>query len=261
MRGVSLRVPRGSSVGILGESGSGKTMTVKSLLGVLPDGVSVTGGSIAFDGHDLTSGEASWKDLHGRRIGTVFQDPATWFTPHLTVGAQVDEVLRHTLGLSRSEAAATRAELLDHVGLREVSRVAGQYPHELSGGMLQRILLAIAVSGEPDLLVADEATTALDVTVQAEVLALVRRLRREHALTVLMISHDLAVLAHSCDYLYVFRHGVVVEEGPTDAVLRAPQHPYTRTLVADHTVFGIEAVRAAGAASGEPARQKEAAPL
>lgn len=261
VRGVSLRVPRGSSVGILGESGSGKTMTVKSLLGVLPGGVSVTGGSIAFDGHDLTAGEASWKDLHGRRIGTVFQDPATWFTPHLSVGAQVDEVLRHTLGLSRSEAAATRAELLEHVGLREVSRVAGQYPHELSGGMLQRILLAIAVSGEPDLLVADEATTALDVTVQAEVLALVRRLRREHALTVLMISHDLAVLAHSCDYLYVFRHGVVVEEGPTDAVLRAPQHPYTRTLVADHTVFGIEAVRAAGAASGEPTRQKEAAPL
>ena len=261
VRGVSLRVPRGASVGILGESGSGKTMTVKSLLGVLPGGVSVTGGSITFDGRDLTAGEASWKDLHGRRIGTVFQDPATWFTPHLSVGAQVDEVLRNTLGLSRSEAATTRAELLAHVGLRDVGRVAGQYPHELSGGMLQRILLAIAVSGEPDLLVADEATTALDVTVQAEVLALVRRLRREHELTVLMISHDLAVLAHSCDYLYVFRRGVVVEQGPTDAVLRAPQHPYTRTLVADHTVFGIEAARAAGAASGVPARQKEATSL
>jgi ABC-type dipeptide/oligopeptide/nickel transport system ATPase component len=109
--------------------------------------------------------------------------------------------------------------------------------------MVQRILLAIAVSGEPDLLVADEATTALDVTVQAEVLSLIRRLRDEHALSVLMISHDLAVLAHSCEYLYVFRDGVVVESGPTDQVLRAPVHAYTRALVADHTVFGIEAVR------------------
>ena len=201
VRGVSLRVPRGASVGILGESGSGKTMTVKSLLGVLPDGVSVTGGRLAFDGKEL--GEGAWTALHGRRIGTVFQDPATWLTPHLRIGTQVDEVLRHTLGLSRSEAATARRELLAHVGLREVERVAGQFPHELSGGMLQRILLAIAVSGEPDLLVADEATTALDVTVQAEVLSLVRRLRHEHALTVLMISHDLAVLAHSCDHLYV----------------------------------------------------------
>ena len=122
--------------------------------------------------------------------------------------------------------------------------------------MLQRVLLAIAVSGEPDLLVADEATTALDVTVQAEVLTLLRRLRQELSLTVLMISHDLAVLAHSCDYLYVFRRGEVVEEGPTEAVLHMPQHPYTRTLVADHTVFGIEAVRAAGtAAQVHPVRE------
>ena len=127
--------------------------------------------------------------------------------------------------------------------------------------MLQRILLAIAISGEPDLLVADEATTALDVTVQAEVLTLVRRLRREHALTLLMISHDLAVLAHSCEYLYVFRDGVVVEEGPTDRVLRDPQHPYTQTLVADHTVFGIEAIRGAGAPIGELILPREAAAL
>ena len=261
VRGVSLRVPRGSSIGILGESGSGKTMTVKALLGVLPDGVGIASGSIRFDGRELTEGETRWTDLHGQRIGTVFQDPATWFTPHLSVGAQVDEVLRHTLGLSRHEATTARTELLTHVGLREVDRVAGQYPHELSGGMLQRILLAIAVSGEPDLLVADEATTALDVTVQAEVLTLVRRLRREHALTVLMISHDLAVLAHSCEYLYVFRDGVVVEEGPTDSVLHDPQHPYTQTLVADHTVFGIEAIRDAGAPTGERTLAREAAPL
>lgn len=259
VRGASLRVPRGASVGILGESGSGKTMTVRSLLGVLPDGVSVTDGRITFDGRDLTAGDVPWSELHGRRIGAVFQDPATWLTPHLTVGSQVDEVLRRTLGLRRDEVAAARDELLAHVGLRDVERVAGQYPHELSGGMLQRLLLAIAVSGEPDLLVADEATTALDVTVQAEVLMLLRRLRREHALTVLMISHDLAVLAHSCDYLYVFRKGEVVEEGPTDAVLRAPQHPYTRTLVADHTVFGIDAVLSGDAVSGEQIRQREAA--
>ena len=228
VRGVSLRVPRGASVGILGESGSGKTMTVKALLGALPDGVAVTGGSVS---------------VEGDRIGSVFQDPATWFAPHLTVGAQVEDVLRHAHGLSRAEAAARRRELLTHVGLHEPDRISAQYVHELSGGMVQRILLAIAVSGEPDLLVADEATTALDVTVQAEVLGLIRRLREEHALSVLMISHDLAVLAHSCEYLYVFRDGVVVEEGPTDRVLRSPAHPYTQALVADHTVFGIEAVR------------------
>ena len=261
VRGVSLRIPRGSSVGVLGESGSGKTMTVRALLGVLPGGVSVTGGTIGFDGEDLTSVESSRRDIHGRRIGTVFQDPATWFTPHLTVGAQVDEALRHTHGLSKRSAASARAELLGHVGLHDVERVAGQYPHELSGGMLQRILLAIAVTGDPDLLIADEATTALDVTVQAEVLELIRRLRRERSLTVLMISHDLAVLAHSCEYLYVFRSGEVVEQGPTEQVLRAPQHPYTQTLIADHTVFGIEAVRNSSALMDDPTSPKETIPV
>ena len=238
VRGVDLRVPRGASVGILGESGSGKTLTVKALLGALPDGVEVTGGSI---------------DFAGERIGSVFQDPATWFAPHLTLGSQIDEVLRHAQGLTRVEAAERRRELLTHVGLDDPDRISAQYVHELSGGMIQRILLAIAVSGEPDLLVADEATTALDVTVQAEVLGLIRRLRAEHALSVLMISHDLAVLAHSCEYLYVFRDGVIVEAGPTDQVLRAPQHPYTRELVADHTVFGIEAVHRAAAEAAEEA--------
>ena len=242
VRGVDLRVPRGASVGILGESGSGKTLTVKALLGALPDGVEVTGGSI---------------DFAGERIGSVFQDPATWFAPHLTLGSQIDEVLRHAQGMTRAEAAERRRELLTHVGLDDPDRISAQYVHELSGGMIQRILLAIAVSGEPDLLVADEATTALDVTVQAEVLGLIRRLRAEHALSVLMISHDLAVLAHSCEYLYVFRDGVIVEAGPTDQVLRAPQHPYTRELVADHTVFGIEAVRRA-AAEAEAAEEAEA---
>ncbi|HLR44323.1 MAG TPA: ATP-binding cassette domain-containing protein, partial [Brevibacterium sp.] len=134
-------------------------------------------------------------------------------------------------------------------------------PHELSGGMLQRILLAIAVTGDPDLLIADEATTALDVTVQAEVLELIRRLRRERSLTVLMISHDLAVLAHSCEYLYVFRSGEVVEQGPTEQVLRAPQHPYTQTLIADHTVFGIEAVRNSSALMDDPTSPKETIPV
>ena len=238
VRGVDLRVPRGVSVGILGESGSGKTLTVKALLGALPDGVEVTGGSI---------------DFAGERIGSVFQDPATWFAPHLTLGSQIDEVLRHAQGMTRAEAAERRRELLTHVGLDDPDRISAQYVHELSGGMIQRILLAIAVSGEPDLLVADEATTALDVTVQAEVLGLIRRLRAEHALSVLMISHDLAVLAHSCEHLYVFRDGVIVEAGPTDQVLRAPQHPYTRELVADHTVFGIEAVRRAAAEAAEEA--------
>lgn len=257
VRGVSLRIPRGASVGVLGESGSGKSMTVRALLGVLPDGVAVTRGRISFDGADLSSDETSRQDIHGRRIGTVFQDPATWFTPHLTVGAQVDEVLRRTHGLSKQSAAATRAELLGHVGLRDADRVAHQYPHELSGGMLQRILLAIAVTGDPDLLIADEATTALDVTVQAEVLELIRRLRREHSLTVLMISHDLAVLAHSCEYLYVFRDGEVVEEGPTEQVLHTPRHPYTQTLVADHTVFGIEAVRGAADTTDRTTSTKE----
>ena len=242
VRGVNLRVPRGASVGILGESGSGKTMTCRALLGVLPSGVKATQGKIAFDNTELLSESTddAWSELFGKRIGAVFQDPATWFTSHLTVGAQTDEALRIVLNLNRREAANRRNELFAHVGLRDPDRVAGQYIHELSGGMLQRVLLAIAVSGEPDLLVADEATTALDVTVQAEVLALIQRLRRAHSLTVLMISHDLAVLAHSCEYLYVFRHGLVVEQGPTKQILRQPSHPYTQALLADHTFFGLE---------------------
>ena len=239
VRGVNLRVPKGASVGILGESGSGKTMTCRALLGVLPSGVRKSAGAVSFAGDELPDDphSAAWSALHGKKIGAVFQDPASWFTPHLTVGAQTAEALRSVLNLSRRDAARRRNELFEHVGLHDPERVAGQYIHELSGGMLQRVLLAIAISGEPELLVADEATTALDVTVQADVLALIQRLRREHSLTVLMISHDLAVLAHSCEYLYVFRDGKVVEHGPTQTILRAPEHPYTQLLLADHSHF------------------------
>jgi peptide/nickel transport system permease protein len=242
VRGVNLRVPRGASVGILGESGSGKTMTCRALLGVLPTGVKTTQGKITVDGHELLSGSSGdpWSELYGNEIGAVFQDPATWFTPHLTVGAQTDEALRIILHLNRKEAAKKRNELFAQVGLRDPDRVAGQYIHELSGGMLQRVLLAIAVSGEPNLLIADEPTTALDVTVQAEVLTLIQGLRRAHSLTVLMISHDLAVLAQSCEYLYVFRHGLVVEHGPTEQILQQPSHPYTQALLADHSFFRLE---------------------
>jgi peptide/nickel transport system ATP-binding protein len=232
VRGISLDVRRGEAVGLVGESGSGKTLTCRAALGVLPAGTARTGGSVEFAGASLPAeGRREWARVRGNRVGAVFQDPASYLNPSIPVGRQVSEVLRVKLNLSRAKARARVLELFDTVGLHQPERVYRQYPHELSGGMLQRVLIAIAVSCDPDLLVADEATTALDVTVQAEVLDLLRSLRDEKGLAVLFVSHDLAVIAELCDRVIVCYAGEVVESGPTAQILLRPSHPYTRDLV------------------------------
>ncbi|ABW11945.1 oligopeptide/dipeptide ABC transporter, ATPase subunit [Parafrankia sp. EAN1pec] len=232
VHGVSFEVRRGEAVGIVGESGSGKTLVCRSVLGVLAPGCAVTGGTIDFAGTSLVGlPRRTWEQLRGNRISAVFQDPASYLNPSQTVGHQLAEQLRVKVGKPRREARTAAVALFDAMGLHEPERVYHQYPHELSGGMLQRVVLAIAVSGEPELLVADEATTALDVTIQAEVLELLARLRRERGLAVLAVSHDLAVIAELCDRVLVFYAGELVETGPTAEVLDTPRHPYTEALL------------------------------
>lgn len=241
VHGVSFELHAGGTLGIVGESGSGKSLTCHSLLGILPPGLEVTGGSALYRGADLTRlSRRAWKPLRGTGISAVFQDPASYLNPSIPVGRQLAEALRATLSLSRAEARQRGLELLEKMGLRNPEAVYYQYPFELSGGMLQRVLIAIAVSAGPELLIADEATTALDVTVQAEVLDLLAELKRELNLALILVSHDLAVVAQVCDHVIVMRHGVIIEAGTTAQVLADPKHPYTRSLVDNHQEYGLE---------------------
>lgn len=241
VHGVSLSVRAGEALGVVGESGSGKTLTCRALLGILPDGVAVTGGTVHIDGQDLTTGsEREWRAVRGTRIGAVFQDPASYLNPAIPVGVQLQETLRVTAGVPRTAAKARARELLDDLGIRRVDLVLRQRVAELSGGMLQRVLIAMALAADPAILIADEATTALDVTVQAELLELLARLRRERGLALILVSHDLAVVAQVCERVLVFREGRVVEGGTTSRVLRAPAHPYTRSLLTAHAAYGLE---------------------
>ncbi|WP_432827416.1 ABC transporter ATP-binding protein [Dactylosporangium sp. CA-092794] len=232
VRQVSFTVGPGEALGLVGESGSGKTLTCRAVLGVLPPGVTVSRGRIALGDTELsTLDRKGWDRVRGSRIGAVFQDPASYLNPSLTVGRQLAEQLRLKRGLPRGATRAAAVELLEAMGIRRAPAVFDQYPHELSGGMLQRALIAIAVAGEPELLVADEATTALDPAVQAEVLDLLRQLREQRGLSLLLVSHDLAVVAEVCDRVAVFYAGEVVEQGPTAEVIANPRHPYTEALL------------------------------
>jgi len=245
LHGIDLEIHASETVGIVGESGSGKTLACRSILGILPHGATRTDGRLRFDDLDLTTlGEREWRRVRGARVSAVFQDPASYLNPSIRVGTQLDEVFRVRLGHSRRSARAAMLAALDRLGLVDPERVYLQYPFELSGGMLQRVLLAIALAAEPELLIADEATTALDVTVQAEVLDLLAELRITTGLTVLLVSHDLAVVSQVCDYVYVLREGEIVEHGPTEVVLHSPAHEYTRSLLDSHNRYGIERLTA-----------------
>ncbi|SDE07502.1 ABC transporter ATP-binding protein [Nocardioides lianchengensis] len=242
---VSFQIGRGEAVGLVGESGSGKTLTCRAVLGLLPTTGEIDHGRIVLgDGADaveLTGARRStWDQVRGVRLGAVFQDPASYLNPSLTVGHQLAEQLRVKAGLSRAAAHRRSVELFTEVGLHEPESVFHQYPHELSGGMLQRVLIAISVSCEPELLIADEATTALDVVIQAEILELLRRLRETHGLSLLLVTHDLAVVAETCERILVMYGGQVVESGPTAEVLGDPQHPYTRALMDVATIGNWE---------------------
>lgn len=241
VHGVSASVRAGEALGIVGESGSGKTLTCRALLGILPAGLEVTGGTVQVAGIDLTEAdERAWRRVRGTHIGAVFQDPASYLNPAIPVGAQLEETLRVTASLGRRQARERARELLDDLGIRRVDLVLRQRVAQLSGGMLQRILIAMALAADPAVLIADEATTALDVTVQAELLELLGRLRRERDLALILVSHDLAVVAQVCERVQVFREGRVVEAGATSRVLRAPAHAYTRELLSAHAAYGLE---------------------
>ncbi|MEU7816353.1 ABC transporter ATP-binding protein [Pseudonocardia sp. NPDC049154] len=241
VHGVSLRLRRGRVVGIVGESGSGKSLTCRAVLGILPNLIEVSGGSITLLGRDVsTLDRRDWTALRGASIGAVFQDPASYLNPSIPVGKQLQEVLRVRGGLARKDARRRAVELFDAVHLRDPEQVYRQYVHELSGGMLQRVLIAIAISLDPEILIADEATTALDATVQAEILDLLAELTERLGLALVLVSHDLAVVAQLCDEVLVLRDGHVVEQGPTARILHDPQEDYTRLLVDEHEQYGLE---------------------
>jgi peptide/nickel transport system ATP-binding protein len=252
VHGASFTVDRGEAVGLVGESGSGKTLTCRAVLGVLPRDVSIASGRIVFDDTRLDGlSRRQWEGVRGRRIGAVFQDPTSFLNPSLSVGSQLVEVLRVKGGLGRADATRRALELLDRMGIHHPEHVFGQVPAKLSGGMLQRVMIAIAVSCDPELVVADEATTALDVTTEREVIDLLRSLRERSGSSLLMVSHDLAVVAELCDRIVVFYAGEVVESGPVEQIVNDPRHPYTQALLRVASL-GDGAHRSLEVISGQP---------
>ncbi|WP_433142930.1 dipeptide/oligopeptide/nickel ABC transporter permease/ATP-binding protein [Actinomadura nitritigenes] len=232
VHGIDLDVRPGEIVGLVGESGSGKTQTAFSVLGILPDGGRVTRGSVVVAGREVAGlSERRHRRLRGTTVAYVPQEPMSNLDPAFTIGSQLTEPMRHVMGLSRRRAAERALDLLRMVEIPEPERVLRRFPHQISGGMAQRVLIAGAMSCDPALLVADEPTTALDVRVQADVLDLLRRLRAERGLGVLLVTHDLGVVADLCDRVAVMNGGRIVETGPTDRVLRDPRDPYTRRLL------------------------------
>lgn len=232
VRGVDLRVHAGEVVGVVGESGSGKSLTALAVMGLLPRGARISSGRVCFEGQDLTTlGEAGMNRLRGGAIGMIFQDPLTALNPAIPVGRQITDSIRTHQVIGATAAQARAEALLDLVGIPRPKERLRAYLHELSGGMRQRVMTALAVANDPRLLIADEPTTALDVTVQAQVMAMLDRIRRELGIAVLFISHNLELVAEVCDRVSVMYAGRVVESAAVEALFRAPRHPYTRQLL------------------------------
>ncbi|HMO04244.1 MAG TPA: ABC transporter ATP-binding protein [Kiritimatiellia bacterium] len=239
---VSFSVERGEVVALVGESGSGKSATALAIGGLLP-GHARVGGSIRLDGAELVGrSSTAWRGIRGRRIAYVFQEPATALNPVFTAGYQVSEALK--VAGRRDSLEERIAALLESVGLRDAGRIASSYPHQLSGGQQQRVVMAMALAGEPELLIADEPTTALDVTVQAQILELLAELQRSRGLAVLLITHNLAIAARLARRMVVLYAGQVVEEGPAAEMVHAPRHPYTHALLR-----AVPKLRGAGSAA------------
>ncbi|BAM92708.1 peptide ABC transporter ATP-binding protein [Bradyrhizobium oligotrophicum S58] len=233
LRGVSLRVEAGEVRGLVGESGAGKSMVGRAIFGLLPARAAITAGRVQFEGRDLLGmANKARRDLLGRRIALIPQDPMTSLNPVRRIGAQITAVLQLHLKLSKRAALDRAAELLTEVAIRDPAGVLNLYPHELSGGMRQRVLIALAFACDPALVIADEPTTALDVTVQRQVLQLVERMRQRHGAAILFVTHDLGVVAKICRSMTVLHAGRVLEDGPTTEVLVKPHHAYTRALLA-----------------------------
>jgi oligopeptide/dipeptide ABC transporter ATP-binding protein len=253
VNGVDLAIDSGETVALVGESGCGKSVTALAILGLLGRAASVTRGGVRFDGRDLIhSSESELRRLRGASISMIFQDPMTSLNPVMTVGAQIREILEVHTQLRRADARRRSVELLEEVGIPDAARRADQYPHQFSGGMRQRAVIAIAISCNPRLLIADEPTTALDVTVQAQILALLRRLIADHRMALLLITHDLGVVADTCATTNVMYGGRVVESATTRDLFRHPAHPYTVALLRSiPKLDGARKVRLA-AIAGQP---------
>ncbi|MGE5491586.1 MAG: ABC transporter ATP-binding protein, partial [Actinomycetota bacterium] len=231
--GVSFEVGAGETFALLGESGCGKSATAQGIMRLLPTAGRIVGGTVELDGKDLLAlPEADMRSVRGRRIAMIFQEPATSLNPVLTVGQQIGEVLERHLDMTGEAARQRILELLRQVGIADPERRLNEYPFQLSGGMKQRVMIAVALAGEPDLLIADEPTTALDVTVQAQILDLLVKLQQERGMGMLLITHDLGVVARVAHRIGVMYAGELVEVAPRQAFFTAPRHPYTRALFA-----------------------------
>jgi peptide/nickel transport system ATP-binding protein len=241
---VSFDIARGEVLGVVGESGAGKSLTGAAIIGLLEPPGRIAGGDILLDGEAIHAlrGEAM-RRLRGRRIAMVFQDPLTSLNPLYTVGEQLVETMLTHLELTPAAARERALALLDEVGIPAPAQRIDHYPHQFSGGMRQRVVIALALCAEPELIIADEPTTALDVSVQAQIIALLRRLCRQHHTAVMLVTHDMGVIAETADRVAVMYAGRVVEIGPVDEVVRAPAHPYTRGLMGAIPVLGAEVDR------------------
>jgi len=231
VRGVSFALEAGSRTGLIGESGSGKTLTALGLMGLLPDGISATG-RVLYKGRDLLSlADEEFCELRGDRLAMIFQEPMTALNPVMRIGDQVAEPLMVHRHMGRQEALAAAMQILQRVHIADAAEKMRAYPHQLSGGQRQRAMIAMAMACSPDILVADEPTTALDVTVQAQILRLLDELVNEQGATLLLITHDLPVVASTCDHVLVMYGGKIVETGTVAQVFDRPRHPYTRALL------------------------------
>ena len=232
VKNVSFNIARGETVALVGESGSGKTVSALSVLRLLTSAASHPTGEIIFDGQDLLKlPEREMRTMRGRRISIIFQEPMTSLNPLQTIEAQVGEVLKIHRGLDDAACRDRVLELLTKVGIREPGKRLSAFPHEMSGGQRQRVMIAMALANEPDLLIADEPTTALDVTIQAQILELLANLRREMGMAMLLITHDLGIVRRMASRVYVMKDGAVVEQGPMEQIFTDPQHPYTKHLI------------------------------
>ncbi|HEU5476523.1 MAG TPA: ABC transporter ATP-binding protein [Gaiellaceae bacterium] len=231
--GISFSVETGKTLGIVGESGCGKSVTALSIMGLIPrPPARIVGGSVLFDGRDLTTLSArQLEDIRGRQISMIFQDPMTSLNPTLTIGTQITETLRRHFDISKEQARKRAVELLEEVHIPDATRRLNDYPHRYSGGMRQRVMIAIALSCNPRLLIADEPTTALDVTVQAGILDLLYELRELHEMAMILITHDMGVVAEAADDVAVMYAGQIVEYSSAEEIFARPEHPYTEALL------------------------------
>jgi oligopeptide/dipeptide ABC transporter ATP-binding protein len=262
VKGVDLAIEAGEIVGLVGESGSGKSLTCRAVMQMVPEPGAISSGAIRFDGEDvLALRKSKLRDFRAHSVGMIYQNPFGSLNPVTRVGAQIAETLRVNRGLSRDAAKTEAVALLDRVGIEDPERRSRAYPHELSGGMCQRVMIAIATASSPRLMLADEPTTALDVTTQAQILKLLGKMRAEEGMAMLLVSHDFGVIAQACDRVAVMYGGHIVETGPVETIYHEPEHPYTRALL--NSVPELDSagnVRRRAALSGHPPELSDVIP-